>query len=106
VREFGACVRRVGEGGPAVGGGVVARVLQGRRERGPLADLTEREREVLALMAEGRSNQGIAERLFLAPKTVETHVHRIFYKLGLFPRDEGHRRVLAVLTFLHGDADA
>jgi DNA-binding NarL/FixJ family response regulator len=78
----------------------VSRLLGRRRDHDPLADLTDREREILALMAEGQSNTGIAERLFLAPKTVETHVHRIFTKLGLFPDQEGHRRVLAVLTFL------
>jgi DNA-binding NarL/FixJ family response regulator len=55
-------------------------------------------------MAEGRSNQGIGERLFLSPKTVETHVHRIFWKLGLLPGIDGHRRVIAVLTFLQSDA--
>ena len=101
LHEFCDAVRRIGRSGSAIDPEVISRLLTRRRARDPLADLTEREREVLALMAEGRSNQGIAERLFLAPKTVETHVHRIFTKLGLFPDDAGHRRVLAALTFLH-----
>lgn len=101
LRDFCDAVRRVGEGGSAIDPEVVSRLLARRRERDPLTDLTERERDVLALMAEGHSNHGIAERLFLAPKTVETHIHRIFTKLALFPDDTAHRRVLAVLTFLH-----
>lgn len=105
LRDFCDAVRSVGEGGSAIDPEVVSRLLARRRERDPLADLTERERDVLALMAEGRSNQGIADRLFLATKTVETHVHRIFTKLGLFPDDGGHRRVLAVLSFLHDNPD-
>lgn len=100
LHEFCDAVRRVGTGGSAIDPEVVARLLGRRRQHDPLADLTEREREILALMAEGQSNNGIAQRLFLAPKTVETHVHRIFTKLGLFPDEAGHRRVLAVLTFL------
>jgi DNA-binding NarL/FixJ family response regulator len=103
LRDFCDAVRRVGEGGSAIDPEVVSRLLGRRRERDPLAELTERERDVLALMAEGQSNQGIADRLFLAPKTVETHVHRIFTKLGLFPDEAGHRRVLAVLTFLNDE---
>jgi DNA-binding NarL/FixJ family response regulator len=101
LHEFCGAVRRVGEGGSAVDPELVSRLLARRRERDPLAELTEREREVLALMAEGQSNHGIAKRLFLSPKTVEAHIHRIFTKLSLFPGDIGHRRVLAVLTFLH-----
>ncbi|MFL5950274.1 MAG: response regulator transcription factor, partial [Gaiellaceae bacterium] len=77
--------------------------LSRRRQHDPLAELTDREREVLTLMAEGRSNQGIAERLYLSPKTVETHVHRIFTKLGLTINDVAHRRVLAVLAFLRDE---
>ena len=101
LHEFCDAVRRIGRSGSAIDPEVISRLLTRRRARDPLADLTERERQVLALMAEGRSNQGIAERLYLAPKTVETYVHRIFTKLGLFPDDAGHRRVLAALTFLH-----
>jgi DNA-binding NarL/FixJ family response regulator len=69
-----------------------------------LAELTEREREVLALMAEGRSNQAIAERLFVTGKTVEAHIASIFSKLDLLPAPDDHRRVLAVLAFLEGSA--
>jgi DNA-binding NarL/FixJ family response regulator len=100
LNQFCDAVRRVGNGGSAIDPEVVSRLLGRQREHDPLADLTEREREVLALMAEGQSNQGISQRLHLSPKTVETHVHRIFTKLGLFADDSAHRRVLAVLTFL------
>ena len=71
-----------------------------RQDSGPLAELTAREREVLALMAEGHSNGAIRERLFLSPKTVETHVRQIFLKLGLRESPAQHRRVSAVLAFL------
>lgn len=98
--EFADAVRRVGSGGSAIDPEVVARLLSRRRENDPLAALTEREREILALMAEGRSNQGIGDRMFLSPKTVETHIGRIFTKLGILPANEDHRRVLAVVTFL------
>ncbi len=106
LREFSDAVRRVGEGGSAIDQELVSRLLRRRREHDPMSELTQRERDVLALMAEGRSNQGIAERLFLAPKTVETHIHRIFRKLRLAHDDTGHRRVLAVLTYLNEIADA
>lgn len=100
LREFTDAVRRVGDGGSAIDPEVVTRLIGRQRAHDPLAELTERERDVLALMAEGRSNQRIGEQLFLSPKTIETHVHRIFRKLDLHPTPEDHRRVLAVLAFL------
>ena len=100
LAEFTEAVRRVAAGGSVIDPEIVARLVHRRRQRDPLEVLTEREREILALMAEGRSNQGICERLFLSPKTVETHVGRIFTKLGILPASEDHRRVLAVLRFL------
>ena len=81
---------------------IVAQLVGRRRARVPLDDLTEREREVLALMAEGRSNQAICDSLFLAPKTVEAHIANIFSKLELLPAPDDHRRVLAVLAHLRG----
>ncbi len=99
--EFADAVRRIGKGGSAIDPAVVA-VLVGRRARVPLDDLTEREREVLALMAEGRSNQAIADRLDMARKTVEAHIANIFSKLELLPAPDDHRRVLAVLAHLRG----
>jgi DNA-binding NarL/FixJ family response regulator len=79
---------------------VIAQLIGRRREADPLADLTDREREVLALMAEGCSNRAIGARLFLSEKTVEAHVRGIFTKLGLLPTTDENRRVLAVLAFL------
>ena len=101
VDEFGDALRRVARGGSVVDPEVVAQLLRRRREPGPLDELTPREREVLALMAEGRSNQAICDRLFVTPKTVEAHVANIFSKLGLLPTHDDHRRVLAVLAFLN-----
>jgi DNA-binding NarL/FixJ family response regulator len=100
VDRFADSVRRVGEGGSALDPEVVAQVLGRRRRDDPLAELTEREREVLALMAEGRSNQAIAEQFEVTERAVEKHVTRIFGKLSLMPAAEDHRRVLAVLAFL------
>jgi DNA-binding NarL/FixJ family response regulator len=100
VDHFADSVRRVAQGGSALDPEVVATVLGRSRRRDPLEPLTEREREVLALMAEGRSNQAIAEELAVSERAVEKHVTRIFDKLGLPPAAEDHRRVRAVLTFL------
>jgi DNA-binding NarL/FixJ family response regulator len=100
--EFGEAVRRIARGGSVIDPEVVAQIVGRRRARVPLDDLTEREREVLALMAEGRSNQAICDRLFLAPKTVEAHIANIFSKLELRPTPDDHRRVLAVLAHLRG----
>ena len=98
--ELVDAARRVGEGGSVVDPAVVGRLMGRRRPRSALDDLTDREREVLALMAEGRSNQAIAERLFLSDRTVETHVRTIFGKLGLEDTADQNRRVLAVITYL------
>jgi DNA-binding NarL/FixJ family response regulator len=91
---------RVHEGECVVDPTIVSRLLRRARPASALGQLTEREREVLALMAEGRSNKGICERLFLGPKTVEGHVRNIFTKLGLGESADDHRRVLAVLSYL------
>jgi DNA-binding NarL/FixJ family response regulator len=100
IDDFLEAVRRVGRGGTAIDPDVIAQLLGRPREDDPLSELTPREREVLALMAEGLSNRGICGRLFLSPKTVEAHVKNIFLKLGLMPAPDDHRRVLAVLAFL------
>ena len=100
IDDFLEAVRRVGRGGTAIDPQVIAQLLGRPREDDPLADLTPREREVLGLMAEGLSNKGICNRLFLSPKTIETHVNSIFLKLRLMPAPDDHRRVLAVLAFL------
>jgi DNA-binding NarL/FixJ family response regulator len=90
---------RLDEGECVVDPTIVSRLVN-RATTSKLDELTEREREVLALMAEGRSNKGICERLFLSPKTVEAHVKHIFMKLGIDESSDDHRRVLAVLAFL------
>jgi DNA-binding NarL/FixJ family response regulator len=100
VEQFVDAVTRVGAGGSVLDPTVVATLLGRRRRDDPLGALTVRERDVLGLMAEGRSNQAIAERLVVTERAVEKHVTSIFSKLGLHPAAEDHRRVLAVLTFL------
>jgi DNA-binding NarL/FixJ family response regulator len=100
VGEVVDAVRRVAGGGSVIDPEVVAQLLGRRRARNPIEELTDREREVLTLMAEGRSNQAISQRLFLSPKTVEAHVRSIFTRLDLSATPDDHRRVLAVLAFL------
>jgi DNA-binding NarL/FixJ family response regulator len=99
VASFTDAVKRVAEGGTALDPVVVGRMLR-RGDRGPLDGLTPRERDVLAEMAEGKSNRGIAESLYVTEAAVEKHVRSIFRKLGLGPTTHEHRRVLAVLTFI------
>jgi DNA-binding NarL/FixJ family response regulator len=101
VNDFCAAVRRVAEGGSALDPTVVSQLVGRRRRDDPVSDLTPRETEVLELMAEGRSNQAIGERLFITPRAVEKHVTSIFGKLGLAAAAEDHRRVLAVLAYLN-----
>jgi DNA-binding NarL/FixJ family response regulator len=99
-QRFAEAVRRVAEGGSALDPEVVSQMLMRRRAHDPLEDLTVREHEVLRLMAEGRSNQAIADALVISGRAVEKHVTSIFTKLNLPPAPEDHRRVLAVLAFL------
>ena len=100
VEDFLDSLRRVAGGGSALDPEVVARLIRGQPSDDPLSILTGREREVLAMMAEGRTNVGIARRLWLAERTVEAHVGSILGKLGLSCNDEDHRRVQAVLVYL------
>lgn len=100
LRMFTDAVRRVAEGGSVLDPDVVARLVRRQRKAGPLDDLTKRERQVLGLIAEGRSNAGIANELVVTVAAVERHVTGIFEKLGLHASAEAHRRVLAVLTYL------
>jgi len=100
VEDFANAVARVGDGGSALDPEVVSQLMGRSREDDPLEELTPREREVLALMAEGRSNAAIAEQLVVTERAVEKHVTSIFGKLGLSASSEDHRRVLAVLRFL------
>ena len=103
VSDIGAlkdAIARIAEGECVLDPTIVARLIKRPRHRRPIDELTDREREVLALIAEGRSNHGIAQALELSPKTVEAHVGRILSKLGLDDTPDYHRRVLAVLAFL------
>jgi DNA-binding NarL/FixJ family response regulator len=100
IDDFIQSVNRVTNGGTAIDPEIVGELLGRRRAHDPLDDLTRREREVLELMAQGCSNHGICEAFYLAPKTVESHVHSILAKLAIPTAPDGHRRVLAVLTYL------
>jgi DNA-binding NarL/FixJ family response regulator len=100
VSEVVEAVRRVAGGGSVIDPEVVAQLVGRRRARNPIQELSQREQQVLALIAEGRSNQAICQRLFLSPKTVEAHVRSIFTRLDLAATPDDHRRVLAVLAFL------
>jgi DNA-binding NarL/FixJ family response regulator len=100
LEDFADAIRRVAAGGSALDPTIVSQLLSKRRAAGPLDDLTAREGEVLELMAEGRSNQGIAERMAITERGVQKHVTSIFGKLGIPAGTDDHRRVLAVLTFL------
>jgi DNA-binding NarL/FixJ family response regulator len=100
VADLAEAIRRVARGGSVVDPEVVSRLLARRRGRSALQELTNREREVLKLMAEGRSNEAIAQRLSVSAKTIETHINHIFDKLDLEPTAEDHRRVRAVLEYL------
>jgi DNA-binding NarL/FixJ family response regulator len=100
VGDFVETVERIARGGSVVDPGLVRELVAARRRDDPLDELTPREREVLALMAEGRSNAGIARRLVVTEGTVEKHVHSILGKLRLTETDDDHRRVLAVIAFL------
>ena len=102
IDELADAVRRVALGGLVLDPSVVALLVGRKRVHNPLDDLTEREREVLSVMAEGRSNQAICEQLHLSPKTVEAYVRGVFTKLGLYQGVDDNRRVLAVLAFLRG----
>ena len=100
--ELADAIRRVASGECVVDRAVVDELVARQRRDDPLADLSDREREILELMAEGRSNQGICQTLWLSPKTVETHIRHVFMKLGLQDAPSDNRRVLAVLTYLRG----
>ena len=103
AKDVTDAVRRIAAGGSVIDSEVVAQLVGRRRTRNRLEELTDRERQVLALMAEGRSNQAISERLFLSPKTVEAHVRSIFDRLHLTATRDDHRRVLAVLAYLRSN---
>jgi DNA-binding NarL/FixJ family response regulator len=93
-------LRRIADGESLLDPTIVTRLVNRPRPQNPLAELTDREHQVLELIAEGRSNQAIGDKLFLSPKTIETHIHQIFQKLELSGSPDSHRRVLAVLAFL------
>lgn len=101
VHQFVDAVQRVADGGTAMDPEVIAQILSQRSRRSPLPALTPREREVLALMAEGRTNAAIARRLVITDKAVSKHIASIFTKLGMPPSEDDHRRVLAVLAYLN-----
>lgn len=100
LSAFAADVRRVAAGHVVIDQELVSRLVSRRRERDPLAELTDRERQVLALMAQGLTNVALSEELFVSVKTVEGYIRSVFTKLGLQPGQREHRRVLAVLQFL------
>ena len=102
INEVVDAIRHVAAGRSVIDPTVVSTLLGRRREADPLDELTERERSVLALMAEGRSNRAIGERLFLSPKTVEAHISTIFSKLGIQDTPDDNRRILSVLAYLRG----
>lgn len=104
VQQLAAAVRRVAQGGSVIDAEVVAQLFGRQRGDDELGRLSPREREILALMAEGLSNSAICERLFISPKTIERHIGSIFTKLDLPPTAEGNRRVVAVLRYLRGEA--
>ena len=101
VRRFIEAVRAVAGGGTAIDPDVVAQLMARHARDEQLARLTPREREVLALMAEGLTNAGVAARLFVTEKAVSKHINNVFTKLDLYPAEDGNRRVLAVLTYLN-----
>jgi DNA-binding NarL/FixJ family response regulator len=103
VEEFAGTLRRVAAGGSALDPEVVAQLLASRRDIGPLKSLSAREREVLALIAEGRSNKAIGEQLALSQRGVQKHVTAVFAKLGLAADEDDNRRILAVLEYLRLD---
>jgi DNA-binding NarL/FixJ family response regulator len=102
LEELLDALRTIARGGSVVDPQVVAALVGRARTESPLGQLTARELEILSLMAEGRSNQAIGQRLFLSERTVESHVGSIFAKLALLPAEDDHRRVLAVLAYLRG----
>ena len=103
IDEFADSVRRVAQGGSALDPSIVGLLVARKRRSSPLEVLSAREKEVLGLMAEGRSNQAIADALVVTPRAIEKHITNIFEKLGLGSAVEDHRRVLAVLTFLRAN---